>query len=70
MRVLALTAVMLTGLFASAGPAECVYCPSYTCYGPCLQGCLCITQPGETGGKCYGVQLAERLLAAGAVEIR
>jgi len=35
--------------------AECVWCPSYTCYGSCPSGCVCVTPPGQVGGKCYGI---------------
>lgn len=58
-----------TGLLR-AQPAECVYCPSYTCYGPCGMGCTCITGPGQMGGSCYGVQQAEAILADGGVELK
>lgn len=70
MRFLALTAVICAAFFASAQPAECTYCASYRCYGPCISGCLCISQPGQIGGKCLGVQHADRLLEAGATELR
>lgn len=37
-------------------PALCAYCPSYTCYGSCPSGCVCITGPGQVGGNCYSIE--------------
>jgi hypothetical protein len=70
MKIIAFALLVSTALFASATPAECTWCPSYTCYSPCYSGCVCISQPGQVGGKCYGVQHAERLKAAGMTELR
>jgi hypothetical protein len=69
MRLVAIALALGAGLFAFAQPAECVYCPSYRCYAPCAGGCTCITSPGESGGACYGVQHAERLVRAGWVRL-
>jgi len=46
-------------------PAECTYCPSHTCYGPCGGECVCVTPPGTSGGQCYGVERAAVLVARG-----
>ena len=64
--------VLLAGatLLGAAEPAECVWCPTYKCYGPCGVDCLCISQPGEIGGRCYGVQGVPGLLAKGMEELR
>jgi hypothetical protein len=39
-------------------PAECVYCPTWPCYGEgesnCGHGCVCITPPGQSRGQCWG----------------
>jgi hypothetical protein len=71
LRLVALALVASAGVLASSQPAECTWCPTYTCHGPCGQGCACISQPGDaSGGRCYGVQHAERLLAQGGRELR
>jgi hypothetical protein len=46
LRLAALALIASAGLLASSQPAECTWCPTYTCYGPCGQGCACISQPG------------------------
>lgn len=51
--------------FLLARPAECVYCPTYTCYGSCGYGCVCVSAPGEFGGECWGVEYREHFLALG-----
>ena len=38
-----------SGLYATT-PAKCVYCPTYTCFGPCGQ-CSCMSK-GPGGGQC------------------
>lgn len=71
MKKIALVLVLATAaLIGSAKPCEGGYCPSYRCYAPCGSGCVCISQPGQSGGNCYGVQHAERLLSAGAAELK
>jgi hypothetical protein len=71
MRTLAFLLVALTAAFAAPEVAECSWCPTYTCFGPCGMGCACIAPPGTAGGgKCYSVQHAERMIEAGAREVR
>ena len=70
-RGLLVSAVLLSvGALAVPEPAECVWCPTYTCYGPCGASCLCIAPPGQFAGHCYGVQAAERARSAGLRVLR
>jgi hypothetical protein len=54
--IAALTAVGLLIVHSKRG--ECSWCPSFSCYDStiCGSGCLCISQPGEVMGHCYGVK--------------
>ena len=49
--------------YTSAAPAA--YCPTYPCYGPCGQGCVCVTPPGEFSGECWGTQYVSHFLREG-----
>jgi len=64
-RIIAFALLIGVAAFAAPEPAACVYCPSYTCYGSCGPGCVCLTPPGTIGGSCYGVERAPSLLADG-----
>lgn len=64
--------VLVCGAAALLAPSTgyCVFCPTYTCFGSCgVDQCVCITAPGELGGRCYGVERAEELLAEGWVRV-
>ena len=66
--ILTVTIAFAVGaFFVAPRTAECVWCPTYTCWGSCGDGCACITPPGSGagGGKCYGVQRGEELVDAG-----
>lgn len=63
-------AMLVTGAalatWLAARPAECAWCPTYTCYAACSPDCPCIAPPGtSTGGKCYSVSRAGELVEAG-----
>jgi len=63
-----LVAALLLGFAAltvGAGPAECVWCSSTVCYGPCGPPCVCLTPPGELQGTCYGAQAVPGLVGRG-----
>lgn len=62
-----LAAVLIAGGVAllSAEPAECVWCPTYKCWGPCGGDCVCVSPPGGGGGSCYGIERAPSLVAKG-----
>ena len=46
--------------------ARCAYCPDLPCYGTCATpDCVCITQPGEYEGSCYGVNQSNRFKELG-----
>lgn len=64
MKLLIVVAVLGAALFVGQ-PAECGYCPTYTCYGSCISPCVCLTPPGEVGGSCYGVERAPELIRRG-----
>lgn len=59
--------VVGVGSAASPAPAACAYCPSFTCYGNCGSGCLCMRAPGKRagGGQCFEVMRARELEAHG-----
>lgn len=74
MRRALICGLLLAGLAVAGGvailayPSACRagYCPTYTCYAPCGQGCVCVTPPGTYGGgTCYGVQAVPHLLERG-----
>lgn len=53
--------VLLTSVVGSAlvpARGECVWCPTYKCYGPnsCGMSCFCVIGPGSSGGHCYAIQ--------------
>lgn len=58
-RILAMVALGL-GLAAaqSAAPpsAECGWCPTYKCFGPCGGDCRCVSTD-HRGGRCMDIQL-------------
>lgn len=60
-----LIAVGIISVVVFSSKAECAWCPSYTCYGPCLGDCVCVTPPGQMGGSCYGVDRADEFRARG-----
>lgn len=55
--ILASVVALGLGVLASPGEVECGWCPTLTCFSSsaCGQGCVCISQPGEVAGRCYGV---------------
>lgn len=60
MKILIAAAILAAIAFVGQ-PAECVWCPTYTCYSRCSIDCACISPPGTVGGKCYGVQAIPEL---------
>lgn len=56
--------VCLPFMFASAPKkAECVYCPTYTCYGEYSCGqCKCMKQGNAAGGTCVSFQVYDYLM--------
>jgi hypothetical protein len=67
--------VALAGLGAAGvltlrpGVAECTYCPSYRCSGPCGGSCKCVRRPGDMAGRCLGFRNARQLLEQGWIEV-
>jgi hypothetical protein len=46
--------------------ARCAYCPDLPCYGTCATpDCVCVTEPGETEGSCYGFSQSSRFKELG-----
>lgn len=46
--------------------AQCAYCPDLPCYGNCATlNCVCITQPGEYQGACYGINQSDKFKELG-----
>jgi hypothetical protein len=58
-------AFIITYFAITLTPAHCVWCPTYTCFGPCSPNCVCISPPGQPGGNCYGVERAPFYTARG-----
>jgi hypothetical protein len=52
----ALSVLAMCVYFTLKTSGLCVWCPTYTCYGSCPSGCVCVTGPGQIGGHCYGVE--------------
>ena len=69
MKRLILAAAIGAASLLSGQPAECIWCPIYTCYAPC-GNCLCLVPPGGTGGACVGVNESTGLIESGWKEIR
>ena len=45
-------------LYAKSG--ECAMCPTFKCYGDCFTpDCVCMSLPGKSSGKCYGMSAAD-----------
>lgn len=55
---LALTAGLWVGHATTPNTAQCVYCPSYTCFGAnsCGTGCVCMKESGKTSGRCVSFE--------------
>lgn len=57
MKWLMILLALVSGLFLlPSKKAECAWCPSYKCYGPCGGSCQCVTFGGEFGGHCVSVE--------------
>lgn len=64
--LLILAALTILGLATvRSKSAECAWCPTYACYGPCPGKCACVTPAGEFSGKCVGIQYADEYEARG-----
>ena len=64
--LLLLSALTIAGLaIVKSKSAECAWCPTYACYGPCLGKCACVTPAGEFSGKCVGIEYADEYEARG-----
>lgn len=44
------------GMALLTRPAECAWCPSYTCFARCSSSCACVTMGGESGGTCMSFE--------------
>lgn len=70
-KIIILSAIVLgLGFLAVRKPAECSYCPSYRCYGPCGGECSCVTLGGEFGGRCVSVENRSWWLERGYSELK
>ncbi len=71
MRRLAVAIAVTFGLVLAGGvvtvpnEAECAYCPTYPCYGPCGTGCVCLKKGNELAGECFSAERAPGLLETG-----
>ncbi len=71
MRRLGSALALVLGIGLSGGvvtfprEAECATCPSYTCYGSCGAGCVCMTKGMEIGGTCVSFDHAATLESGG-----
>lgn len=63
--ILVIACFIVTFFVIALRPAHCLWCPTYTCFGPCNPNCVCISPPGSPGGHCYGVERAEAMTARG-----
>ncbi len=50
--------------------AHCAWCPTYRCYSRCSSQCACVTSSGEFGGSCISIQLVDRYLENGYIELK
>jgi len=64
--LLAMAAAVVSTLAASS-PAECAYCPDYTCFSRCGR-CACMAR-GPGGGECVSLRAVPELERAGYVEL-
>ena len=44
---------------------ECIYCPTYKCFGSCGFKCSCVTLGGEVGGMCVSIERASEFMDRG-----
>lgn len=58
-------ALFLLAVAIYPDPADCIYCPSFRCFGRCNHQCVCLVPPGSFGGECWGVDRVQVLISEG-----
>ena len=67
MKKLAIIIAIIVGLGVTATlprTAECVWCPTYKCYGSCGSQCVCMSKD-HGGGTCVSFQQSQELARLG-----
>lgn len=65
-------AILIAGFIGSLSiptTAECGWCPSYKCFGPCGGKCVCMSQD-YSGGSCVDLQRVPEFEANGWNEMK